>query len=127
EALDKAARIRCDVALLDVHMPGMSGVELLQQLKARQPELEALVLTAHASVDTAIQAMKCGAYDYLTKPFQLPDLEVHIQKAYEKVQLARRERQWVEQVAYESSRYRLVGSSPALHRVVQLIQKVAPT
>jgi DNA-binding NtrC family response regulator len=71
--------------------------------------------------------MKQGAYDYLTKPFQLPELEIHIQKAYEKVRLARRERQWVEQLRYESPRYRLVGSSPGLQRVLRLIEKVAPT
>ena len=94
---------------------------------AAQPELEALLLTAHGSIETAIQAMKQGAYDYLTKPFHLPELEIHIQKAFEKVQLARRERQWVEQLRYESPRYRLVGSSPAMQRVVQLIEKVAPT
>src|SRR5262249_52078868 len=83
--------------------------------------------TAHGSIETAIQAMKRGAYDYLTKPFHLPDLEIHIQKAYGKVRLARRERQWVEQLRYESPRYRLVGSSPAMQRVVQLIDKVSPT
>jgi DNA-binding NtrC family response regulator len=70
--------------------------------------------------------MKKGAYDYLAKPFHLPDLEVHVQKPFEKVQLARRERQWVGQLQYESSRYRLVGSSAGLRRVVRLIEKVAP-
>jgi DNA-binding NtrC family response regulator len=127
EALAKAAENRWDVALLDLHMPGMSGIELLEKLKECQPELEVLLLTAHGSIETAILAMKRGAYDYLTKPFHLPELEIHIQKASEKVQLARRERQWVDQIRYESSRHRLVGSSPALQRVVQLIQKVAPT
>src|SRR5262249_17784312 len=66
-------------------------------------------------------------YDYLTKPFHLPELEIHIRKAYEKVSLVRRERQWVDQIAFESVRYRLVGSSPAMQRVIQLIQKVAST
>jgi DNA-binding NtrC family response regulator len=127
EALAQADRDRWDVALLDLHLPGMSGVELLGKLKEQQPELEALMLTAHGSIDTAIQAMKQGAYDYLAKPFPLPELEIHIQKAYEKVQLARRERQWVAQISYESPRYRLVGSSPAIRRVVQLLEKVAPT
>src|SRR5262249_42920621 len=127
QALAHAGQARFDVALLDLHLPGMSGLELLEQLKARQPEVEALMLTAHASVETAILAMKRGAYDYLTKPFHLPDLEVHLQKALERARLARRERQWVEQLAYESSRHRLIGSSPALRRVVQMIQKVAPT
>jgi len=127
EALALADTNRYDVALLDLHLPGMSGVELLEKLKERQPELEALMLTAHGSVDTAIQAMKRGAYDYLAKPFHLPELEIHIQKAYEKVQLTRREQQWLGQIAYESARYRLVGSSPAVRRVIQLIEKVAPT
>lgn len=127
EALAKAAQNRWDVALLDLHMPGMSGIELLEKLKDQQPELEALLLTAQASIETAILAMRQGAYDYLTKPFHLPELEVHIQKAFEKVQLTRRERQWVEQLSYESSRYQLVGSSPMMRRVIALIQKVAPT
>jgi DNA-binding NtrC family response regulator len=116
-----------DVALLDLHLPDGSGVELLGQLKASQPEMEALLLTGHGSLESAIQAMKLGAYDYLTKPFHLPELEIHIEKAFEKVRLARRERQWVEQIRYESPRYRLVGSSPVMQRVVQLIEKVAPT
>jgi DNA-binding NtrC family response regulator len=127
EALAKSAHNRWDVALIDLNMPGMNGIELMDRLKELQPELEALLLTAQGSIETAIQAMKRGAYDYLTKPFHLPELEVHIQKAYEKVQLARRERQWVEQVGYESSRTRLVGSSPPMQRAVQLLQKVAPT
>ena len=127
EALAKAAHNRWDVALLDLHMPGMNGIELMDKLKDLQPELEALLLTAQGSIETAIEAMKRGAYDYLTKPFHLPELEIHIQKAYEKVQLARRERQWVEQVGYESSRHRLIGSSPLMQRALQLLQKVAPT
>jgi DNA-binding NtrC family response regulator len=127
EALAKTGHQRCDVALLDLHMPGINGIELLAKLKERQPELEAIMLTAHGSIETAIQAMKLGAYDYLTKPFQFPELEVRVQKAFEKVKLARRERQWVEQIDFESARYRLVGSSPAMQKVVQLIQKVAPT
>jgi len=127
EALSKTVHNRCDVALLDLHMPGMNGIELLGKLKERQPELEAIMLTAHSSIDTAIQAMKQGAYDYLSKPFQFPELEIHLQKAFEKVKLARRERQWVEQLAFESARYRLVGSSRAMQKVTQLIQKVAPS
>ena len=127
EALAKSAHNRFDVALLDLHMPGMNGIELLARLKERQPELEVVMLTAHGSVETAIQAMKQGAYDYLSKPFQFAELEVHVQKAFEKVKLARREQQWVAQLAFESARYRLVGSSPAMARILQLIQKVAPT
>ena len=125
EALECARQMPVDVALLDLHLPGMDGIELLRRLKELQPEVEAVMLTAHSSVETAVQAMKQGAYDYLTKPFRLSDLEVHVQKAYEKVQLVRRDRQWVQQVRYESPRYRLVGSSPAMQKVIRLIEKVA--
>lgn len=116
-----------DVALLDLNLPDGTGIQLLEELKKRQPELEAMMLTGHGSIDTAIQAMRSGAYDYLTKPFHLPELDIHIQKAYEKVRLARRERQWVDLIRFESPRYRLVGSSPVMQKVVQVIEKVAPT
>jgi len=127
DALNKASHARFDVALLDLHLPGMSGIDLLTQLKEQQPELEALMLTAHSSIETAVEAMRKGAYDYLTKPFRTSDLEVHVQKAFEKVLLQRRQQQWLQQLSYESPRYRLVGSSPALRKVVALIEKVAAT
>src|SRR6516162_5263557 len=127
DAIMRASRSRQDVALLDLNLPDGTGIELLERLKEQQPELEAIMLTGHGSIETAILAMKKGAYDYLTKPFHLPELEIHLQKAYEKVRLARHERQWIEQISYESARYRLVGSTPALRNVIQLIQKVAPT
>ena len=127
DALNKAAHARFDVALLDLHLPGISGIDVLTQLKECQPELEALMLTAHSSIETAVEAMRCGAYDYLTKPFRAADLEIHIQKAFEKVQLQRREQQWLRHLSYESPRYRLVGSSPSMRKVVGLIEKVAAT
>jgi DNA-binding NtrC family response regulator len=127
DALTKANQCRWDLALLDLHLPGMSGLDLLGRLKEMQPEMEAIMLTAHSSVETAVLAMKRGAYDYLIKPFHLPDLEIHLEKALEKVNLARRERQWVQHIEYESPRYRLIGSGPAMQRVIQLIERVAPT
>ena len=127
DALKALVQERFDVALLDLNLPDMSGVDLLEKLKAAQPEAEAIMLTAHGSIETAIQAMKRGAYDYLTKPFQFAEIDVHLHKAFEKVQLARRHRQWLEQVRYESPRYRLVGTGLAMRKVVQLIERVAPT
>jgi DNA-binding NtrC family response regulator len=127
EALARAAGQRQDVALLDLHLPGMDGIELLGRLKELHPELEALMLTAHSSIETAVQAMRHGAYDYLTKPFRLAELEVLVEKAFEKVQLVRRENRWVEQVRQQSSRYRLIGGSPAMLKVTALIDKIAPT
>src|SRR5262249_28721844 len=68
EALRRAGDTRFDVALLDLHLPGMSGIDVLGKLKDLQPEVEALLLTAQGSIETAVQAVKGGAYDYLTKP-----------------------------------------------------------
>ena len=127
DALNKATHARFDVALLDLHLPGISGIDVLVNLKEQQPELEALMLTAHSSIETAVGAMRRGAYDYLTKPFRAADLEVHIQKAFEKVQLQRREQQWLRHLSYESPRYRLVGSSTSMRKVIALIEKVAAT
>ncbi len=125
DALNKAAHARFDVALIDLHLPSISGIEVLAQLKEQQPELEALMLTAHSSIETAVEAMRKGAYDYLTKPFRAADLEVHVRKAFEKVQLQRREQQWLRHLSYESPRYRLIGSSPAMRKVIALLGKVA--
>jgi DNA-binding NtrC family response regulator len=127
DALARSANTRFDVAILDLHLPGMTGIDLLARIKEQQPEIEVLMLTAHSSIETAVQAMRAGAYDYLTKPFQMADLEVHVQKAYEKVQLFRREQQWVRQLSYESPRYRLVGTSVAIRKVLGLLERVAPT
>ncbi len=127
EALDVAAAERIDIALLDINLPDTNGLELLTKLKEQHPEIEVIMLTAHASVDSALTAMRAGAYDYLTKPFHFSELEVHIQKAHEKVRLARRERQWVEHIGFESPRYKMVGSSAPHRRVMQLIEKVAPS
>ena len=121
------AHNRFDVALLDLHMPGINGLELLGRLQELQPELEAIMLTAHGSIETAIQAMKQGAYDFLTKPAQFPELEVHIQKAFEKVKLARRERQWVAEIAFESARCRLVGSSPVADNYCRFVSRLSVT
>jgi DNA-binding NtrC family response regulator len=126
-ALTQAAGARFDVALLDVNLPDMNGLDLLARLKEQHPEIEVIMLTAHGSIETAIQAMKSGAYDFLTKPFHFNELDIHVQKAFEKVALARRERQWVEHISFESPRYRMVGTSAPHLRVMQLIEKVAPT
>ncbi|MBI3822600.1 MAG: sigma-54-dependent Fis family transcriptional regulator [Planctomycetes bacterium] len=126
-AIELAAAATYDVVLLDVNLPDMSGLEVLGKLKAQHPEVEVIMLTAHGSIEDAIQAMKAGAYDYQTKPFRFNELEIHIQKAFEKVGLARRERQWVEHIGFESPRYKMVGSSAPHRRVMQLIEKVAPS
>lgn len=84
EALLLAENRRFHVALVDIKMPGMNGIDLLKALKVLQPFIEVIILTGYAEVDTAIEAMKSGAYDYLAKPYHLSELEIILQKAYEK-------------------------------------------
>ena len=82
EALEKASKALFDVVILDVVMPGISGVEALKELKAERPLTEIIMLTGHATVDTAIEGMKLGAYDYLKKPADIEDLVTKVKAAH---------------------------------------------
>ncbi|WP_051272376.1 response regulator [Fundidesulfovibrio putealis] len=84
EALDLIAVSEIDVVVLDVKMPGMDGIEALQKIKALKPDLEVLMLTAHANVEVAMRGMELGAFDYLMKPVELDDLLYKIQDANKK-------------------------------------------
>lgn len=74
EALECLGQHKVDVVILDVVMPGKSGLETLHEIKHKQPLVEVIMLTGHATVETAIEGMKLGAYDYLMKPMETPDL-----------------------------------------------------
>src|SRR5215469_2827956 len=76
-----------DAAILDLRMPGMSGIELLDQLKQITPNTEAVVMTGHASMETAIDAMRLGAFDYITKPCKLTEIEAVLHKVADKREL----------------------------------------
>jgi DNA-binding NtrC family response regulator len=93
EGLLLCERRQFDVVILDMVMPGMSGLEALEKLKVAHPECEVILLTGQGTIETAVQAMKLGAYDYLTKPFQLTDLELLIEKAYDRRRLRQENRQ----------------------------------
>ena len=88
-ALRAARENEFDVALLDIMMPVIGGIEALRELRKQEQPPEVLMMTGHATVETALQAMKLGAYDYLTKPCHIRELEAIINKAYEKRQLKR--------------------------------------
>ena len=82
EALEKIKEEEFDVVILDVVMPGRSGIETLQEIKRLKPLIEVIMLTGHATVDTAIEGMKVGAFDYLKKPTEMDDLVDKITKAH---------------------------------------------
>ncbi|HEX9109465.1 MAG TPA: response regulator, partial [Longimicrobiales bacterium] len=94
-------RDRPDVIVLDLQLPGLSGLELLELLRARDPDATVLLLTGHGDIQTAVEAMRLGAENFLTKPMELPHLEAAAERAYEKAALKRTNRYYAERDAGE--------------------------
>ncbi len=84
ESLEKLKETEIDVVILDVKMPGMDGIETLQEIKRNYPLVEVIMLTGHATIEAAVQGMKLGAYDFLTKPANFEDLTTKLNKARER-------------------------------------------
>ena len=127
QALESLARESFDVALIDIKMPGMDGMELQNRLRELDPDLLLIIMTGYASVETAVQALKRGAYDYITKPFDPDELAHLVTKALEHRQAKRevaRLRENLEEIAPPTE---LIGQGPAMKKVHELIQMVAPT
>ena len=117
-----------DVAVFDILMPGMSGIDLLRKFKEANVDCEVIMLTGQGTIESAVQAMKLGAFDYLTKPFPLKELESLIQRAYERRSLRKENRQLRtllerSQAATEN----MVGQSEAMQQVFHLIERAGPS
>jgi two-component system response regulator AtoC len=128
EALERFESEKVDLVLTDLKMPGLGGLELLRELRARDADVPVIVLTAHGTVETAVEAMKLGAVDYLVKPLDVDAIEVIIRRAldlhrYQSENRYFREREEEAPAAFES----LVGSSPAMQQVYELVRRIAPT
>ncbi len=118
-----------DVVLLDIRMPKMDGIVALKSMKLLQPNLPVIVFTAFGTSERAIEAMKCGAFDYLTKPFDLDELVEVVRRAMEHRKLAT-EVQVLRQRLAESEEYQpdqFVSKTPAMQKIFKMIGKVAPT
>ncbi len=119
-----------DLLLSDLMMPGTDGIQLLRQVLEIDPNLVGVIMTGQGTIQTAVEAMKTGAFDYVLKPFRLQQILPVLDRAMEVRRLRVenvRLRNLVKQLTFESPRYRIVGSSQILHKVVQMIEKVAPT
>jgi DNA-binding NtrC family response regulator len=116
-----------DAAILDLRMPGLSGIEVLQQLKQASPETEAVVMTGHASQETAIEALRLGAFDYITKPCKLTEIEAILDKIAERRELRNKNIALETRVQAAEGPIVVVGHSPAMEPVHRLIETVAPT
>src|SRR6516162_9433715 len=116
-----------DAAILDLRMPGMTGMEVLEQLKQTTPDTEAIVMTGHASMETAIDAMRLGAFDYITKPCKLAQIEAVLCKVADKRELKNKNLALQNRDEAAEGPTILVGNSPAMSAVHRLIATVAPT
>ena len=114
-----------DVVVTDVQMPGVSGVQLCEQLRTRHPNLLSIVLTGLGTYDTAIAAVRSGAYDYLTKPVQLDVLVVALQRAFAHLSVAREARRLRQAVDLATPIPTLIGASPAIRETSAMIRRVA--
>jgi len=127
EALKLAEGRQFDVAIVDLMMPEMSGLELLGKLKESHSDCEVLLLTGQGSIETAVEAMKNGAYDYLTKPFPLTELEVLTQRAYERRLLRKENKQLKAALERQQAIPEIVGQSPAMMELFRLIERAGRT
>ena len=127
KALPKLEEFAPDLLLTDLRMPGLNGIELLRKARALDPEIAAVVMTAHGEVETAVAAMREGAADYLSKPLVFDELKIVLERALERRRLRREAGLLRERL---SKRYRLdavVGSSPVMQKVFDTVLQIAPS
>jgi DNA-binding NtrC family response regulator len=126
EALARLASGDVDLIIADIRMPGMDGLELLEKIQSEQLDTAVIIMTGYASVESAVRALKHGAFDYITKPFDPDDLSVVVRNALEQQRLKRENRMLREQLAESQAVPELIGQSEAMRRVKEQIETVAP-
>jgi DNA-binding NtrC family response regulator len=124
-SLALAEREPIDLALVDLRMPEMDGLELLRSLVALQPEITVLILTAFATMETAIDAIRAGAYDYISKPFRMDEIRLTVRRTLEARRLAHENRQFRQALTDRYGLENLVGRSPAMVTIYKLVARVA--
>jgi two-component system response regulator HydG len=125
EALEKAGEQCFNVVLSDIRMPGKTGIEMVGELRERLPETPVVLMTAFGSIDSAVESMRAGAFDYITKPFEPDAVVLTIERALERRALEEENRRLRRALDQTSSFGDLIGESPAMREIFALIRKVA--
>ncbi len=116
-----------DVVITDFKMPGMSGQELLEKIRSIYPQLPVIIMTAYGSVDGAVEAMKCGAFDYINKPFSNDELLLSVNKAVKISEAYKKNKLLMASMEQDHSLKKIIGVSAAIKGVIDLIKRVATT
>ena len=127
EALRKIETNDYDVVILDIMMPKIDGLEVLQKVKEMHPDIDIIMITGLSQIETAVRAMKLGAFDYLPKPFDPDELKLVVQRAFERRQL---QKENLDLQSEDNSTYHfenIIGSSPQMQKIYRLIANCAPT
>jgi two-component system response regulator HydG len=127
QALEILGSRAVDIVITDLKMPGMSGIELLEQIKARNPRVEVVIMTGYASVPSAVQAMKMGASDYIVKPFGTDEVKLLLERLVATLDLKDENRYLREKLRSRHAFGKIVGHAPPMQHAFKLIQRVAPT
>jgi DNA-binding NtrC family response regulator len=127
EALRILENTPVDLALIDMKMPEMDGLELLEHIRSGHPALTVVMMTAHGCIETAVQALKLGAYDFLTKPFDHDVLVINLSKALERSRLITENLQFKRSMQEHEIFQNLVGKSARMQRIFETVQMVAKT
>ena len=115
------------VVITDIQMPGLSGYDVLQQIKSERPETIVIVITAYSSVEKAVDAMKQGAYDYLAKPFSRDELVMVVEKAFNLLGLQEENQRLRDELEYQIDFSHMIGNSDGMQHVFEMVRRVAPT
>src|SRR4030043_559118 len=128
EALIRVKESSPDLILMDIKMPGRSGIEVLKEIKLIDPKSLVIIMTAYGTTETAIEAMKYGAFDYILKPFPIPQMKGLVEKALSLRRMMKQEVIYAPTEGEEKGeRERIIGSSPKMQEIYKIVGQIAPS
>ena len=128
EALDRMKESSPDLIIMDIKMPGRNGIEVLKEIRSIDPKSLVILMTAYGTTETAIEAMKYGAFDYILKPFPIPQMKGLVEKALSLRRMMRQEVAYAPPEAKETDEgERIIGSSPKMQEIYKIVGQIAPS